>query len=224
MSDDLTPGTLVPELLLADPEGGRAVLERAWGFRPEGGALRLGDQRLLVGPGTPDGRHGRIDHLALAVPDLPAALAEAKARGARLAAATPDGPVTVPEFGARGASYAFLEGPEGANVELMAQVDPAGRHGPGHEHVGLSCAHLAPMRAFLLDLGGAEVASHVLRRPGGDVEVCFVQLGGSVVEVYSLPETRADPGRVAGEGFWRLRMAGLDAPRQGPEGVEVRPL
>ncbi len=217
-------GTLVPELLLADPEAGRLRLEATLGFARKGHFLRLGDQRLVVGEGAPDERHGRVDHLALAVPDLGAALAEARARGARLAPATPEGPLLIPEFSGGGVTYAFVEGPEGAKVELIAPVDPALRHGPGHDHLGISCAALGPMRAFFAGLGGVEVASHVLRRPAGEVEVAFLRLGGSVVEVYSLPETRADPSRVAGGGFWRLRMAGLDAPRMGPEGVEVRPL
>lgn len=218
------PGTLVPELLLAEPEAGRLWLESTLDFHRKGHFLRLGDQRLVLGEGAPDGRHGRIDHLALAVPDLGAALAEAQARGARLAQATPEGPLTIPEFSEGGVTYAFVEGPEGALVELIAPIDPALRHGPGHDHLGVSCAALGPMREFFAALGGVEVASHVLRRPEGEVGVAFLRLGGSVAELYSLPGTRADPSRVAGGGFWRLRMAGLDAPRTGPEGVEVRPL
>jgi hypothetical protein len=44
------------------------------------------------------------------------------------------------------------------------------------------------------------------------------------VELYCMPETRADPSGNAGAGFWRrLRAEGLEA-CEGPEGVEILPL
>lgn len=217
-------GTLVPELVLSDPEAGRRWLEAVLGFRHEDGVLRLGNQTLLVAKESPAERHGWVDHLALAVPDLAAALTEALGRGARLGPATPDGPLSIREFSTQGVSYAFVEGPEGANIELIAPLDAGARHGPGHDHIGLPCPALGPMRAFLLDLGGVETSSHVLRRPTGDVEVCFLRLGSSVAEIYSPRGMRAGFEVRPGSGFWRLRMAGLDAPRKGPGGVEVLPL
>ena len=216
---------LIPELRLADPEAGAALLARLFGFLPgPGGRLVLGDQRLLVGQGAPDGRHGRIDHLALCVPDLGTALAGCLDRGGCLSRPTPEGPLAIPEFGATGVDYVFVEGPEGARVELIAPRAPAPRRPWGHDHLGISCAALAPMRAFFLDVGLTERAAVTLDRPGGRVDVSFLAWGDDVLELYCLPETRADPSLTAGGGFWRLRAEGLDGPRAGPEGVEVAPL
>lgn len=215
---------IVPELALRDPAAGARWLRDVLGFADGGGGLlRLGDQRLRVVPGEPDGPHGRVDHLALAVPDVALALAEAQARGARLGAPTPDGPLAIAEFWGSGVTYAFLDGPEGAKVELIARNPPAAPRPPGHDHVGISCADLAPMRGFFLSLGCREVADVALDRPGGRVDVSFLAWGRSVLEIYCLPETRADPTLTAGRGFWRLRLDGLTTAATGPEGVEVAP-
>ena len=75
---------LIPELVLRDPEAGALMLERVFGFSREGTLLRRGSQRVLVSQGELEGRHGPIDHLALSVPDVPAALGACVARGGRL--------------------------------------------------------------------------------------------------------------------------------------------
>lgn len=215
---------LIPELVLADPEAGAAMLERVLGFSREGGLLALGTQRVLLSRGEPDGRHGRIDHLALSVPSVPEALAACLARGGVLSTVTPEGPLAIAEFWENGVDYVFLDGPEGAKVELIARRPPAPPRPWGHDHVGISCAALAPMRDFFLGLGLEERAAVTLDRPGGRVDVAFLAWGDSVVELYCLPETRADPRLNGGQGFWRrLRAVGLAGRRVGPEGVEVLP-
>ena len=216
---------LFPELVLQDPEAGALLLERVFGFSRHGQELRLGSQRLLVSGGEIDGRHGRIDHLALSVPEVPAALAECIARGGRLSPATPDGPLTISEFWQAGVDYVFLDGPEGSKVELIARRPPAPKAEWGHDHIGISCADLRPMREFFLGLGFEERAAVTLDRPEGRVDVAFLAWGDDVVELYCLPETRADPSLNGGTGFWRrLRSEGIDGRQVGPEGVEILPL
>ncbi len=216
---------LFPELVLQDPEAGALLLERVFGFSRHGQELRLGSQRLLVSGGEIDGRHGRIDHLALSVPEVPAALAECIARGGRLSPATPDGPLTISEFWQAGVDYVFLDGPEGSKVELIARRSPAPRAEWGHDHIGISCADLRPMREFFLGLGFEERAAVTLDRPEGRVDVAFLAWGDDVVELYCLPETRADASLNSGAGFLRrLRAEGIDERQVGPEGVEILPL
>ena len=186
--------------------------------------MRLGSQRLIVAKGRPDGRHGRIDHLALSVPSVPEALAACVARGGRLSAATPNGPLVIPEFWDHGITYIFLEGPEGAKMELVARRGPVAAMPWGHDHIGISCADLGPMWAFFQGLGLSERAALALERPEGRVDVAFLAWGEDVLELYSLPETRADPLHNGGTGFWRrLRAEGIDNRQVGPEGVEILP-
>jgi catechol 2,3-dioxygenase-like lactoylglutathione lyase family enzyme len=216
---------LIPELVLSDPAAGAAQMERVFGFSRDGERMALGSQAVLLSKGSPDGRHGRIDHLALAVPDVPTALRECLGRGGRLSDATPEGPLSIAEFWENGVDYVFLDGPEGAKVELIARRPPAPRLPWGHDHIGISCAELAPMRAFFLDLGLAERAAVTLDRPKGPVDVAFLAWGDSVVELYCLPETRSDPSLNGGQGYWRrLRAIGIEERRVGPEGVELLPL
>ena len=70
--------------------------------------------------------------------------------------------------------------------------------------------------------------SHPAYAPSPDVrvsvEVSFLAWGDDVVELYCLPETRANPALNAGPGFWRLRAEGLGDRQSGPEGVEILPL
>ena len=210
---------LIPELTLRDPVAGARMLRDVLGFAGADGDLSFGDQRLILLEGEPDGRRGVVDHLALAVPDVDAALAGCLARGARLAANTPDGASDIPEFWEAGVRYAFLDGPEGARIELIAPRPPAAPRLAGHDHVGLACADVAPVRAFLLGLGFEERLAVTLERPGGPVPVSFLAWGGSVVEAYALPGTAPADGA----GPWRLRARGLPHAR-GPEGLEIVPL
>ncbi|TNC50162.1 hypothetical protein FHG66_09400 [Rubellimicrobium rubrum] len=216
---------LIPELVLSDPEAGAAQLQQVFGFERQGDRMVLGTQTVLLSRGQPDGRHGRIDHLALSVPDLGSALQDCLARGGHLSAATPTGPLSIAEFWENGVDYVFLDGPEGAKFELIAKRSPAVPAPWGHDHIGISCTELGPMRAFFLGLGLEERAAVTLDQPEGRVDVAFLAWGDDVVELYCLPETRADPTLSDGLGFWRrLRAQGIDGPRTGPEGVEVLPL
>ena len=49
------------------------------------------------------------------------------------------------------------------------------------------------MRDFFLDLGLTDRATVTLDRSEGRADVAFLAWGESVVEIYCLPETRADP-------------------------------
>jgi catechol 2,3-dioxygenase-like lactoylglutathione lyase family enzyme len=218
---DAAIGEVIPELVLRDPAAGTAMLRHKLGFMPDGPLLRLGSQRIALRQGASSG-HGPMDHLALAVDAVAPALAEVVTRGGRVdAAVTPDGPVLIPEFWDAGTEYVFVEGPEGARIELCARPGSTRPGLPGHDHIGIACRDLPGMRAFFLDLGLTEVAATVLRRDKGDVAVAFLSTGISLVELYAPPM----PPAPADAPFWRsLMLAGLTEARQGPEGIAVRPL
>jgi hypothetical protein len=158
----------------------------------------LGSQAVLLTQGPSDERHGRIDYIALAVPEVGAALEECLARGGQLSDATPEGPLAIPEFWENGVDYVFLDSPEGAKVELIARRPPAPRLAWGHDQIGISCAEFAQMRDFFLDLGLTDRATVTLDRSEGRADVAFLAWGESVVEIYCLPETRADPSLSGG--------------------------
>ena len=217
----MTAMEFIPELVLRDPAAGAAMLTQLFGFRAEaGGLLALGDQRIALAAGRPEGA-GVLHHLALGVADTPAALREVLARGGTLERAeTPDGPVLIPEFWEQGAEYVFIEGPEGARVELCARPGMARPGLPGHDHIGIACRDLAAMRQFFLSLGLTEALATILRRTTGDVAVSFLTTGRSTVELYRLPEP---PARSAAPFWRRLLVPGLAAPLEGPEGVVLAP-
>lgn len=219
----MTVARLVPELAVADPASATASLCGVFGFRSGAGEgrLHLGNQQVqLRQSGQPCG-HGIIDHLALAVADVDAALAAMRQRGAVLdAAVTPDGPLFIPEFWDSGIRYVFLVGPEGARIELCARPGASGAGLPGHDHVGIACNDLAAMADFFRGLGFHDIASTTLIRAAGNVPVAFLSSGGSMVELY------APPGgtQAAGNPLWRrLILEGSDRMEDvaGPEGVLV---
>jgi len=224
----MTPA-FIPRLCLRDTAAAAGQLAQVFGFRPDGDAnrLRLGDQRIELHQDPAAAGHGRIDHLALAVEDVDAALAAALARGAELDAdVTPDGPLFIPEFWTAGTRYAFLKGPEGARIELCARPGAARPGLPGHDHIGIPCTDLPAMAACFRSLGCVDIAATTLIRAGGNVSVAFLGLGTSVIELYCPPERAA--ATVASKGLWHgLVCAGTGhAGRiEGPEGmvIVVRP-
>ena len=217
---------LVPELTVADPKAAGRMLE-CFGFVADRGVWRLGDQSLRLQNGLPGG-HGRIDHLALGVADIDAALAALLDAGLDLdPAVTPKGPGFIPEFWQDGLRYVYLSGPEGARIELCQRV--TGQTKPtGHDHVGIPCTSLADMQGFFETAGARLVASVDLRRPEGTIPVRFMGYQGGMIELYqrpaapiSAPKSAARPG----VGLWsRLLVAGLAAPLPGPEGLTLAPL
>ena len=220
----MTPA-FIPRLHVRDAAAAADQLAQVFGFRPEGGPnrLRLGDQRIELHQDADAAGHGRIDHLALAVDDVNAALAAALARGAVPDGdVTPDGPLFIPEFWTAGARYVFLKGPEGARIELCARPGSARPGLPGHDHIGIPCTDLPAMGAFFRSLGCADIAATTLVRAGGNVLVAFLGLGDSVIELYCPPDRAA--ASVASHGHWRgLVCAGMGhAGRiEGPEGLII---
>ncbi len=210
--------TVIPELQLRDPEAGRRLMCGTFGFVEAGqGRLVFHDQQIVLSRGAPEG-HGAIDHLALAVPDLDAAARDALARGAQIdLAITPDGPRTIAEFWG-GVRYLFLQGPEGARIELIER--PATPVGPGHDHIGLPCADLAATLDLFTELGARPAASVRLQRPEGVTEVRFLTLGRSMLELYQPPV----PPAPAPQGLWRRLLIAGAAARTGPGGLSVAPV
>jgi len=116
--------TIIPELAVTDPAAARAMLCATFGFTGAGDLLTLGTQSIALIQAAARPVHGRIDHLALAVNDVDTALASLRARGAALDDTTPEGPNDIPEFWESGVRYVFLQGPEGARIELCAKRPP----------------------------------------------------------------------------------------------------
>ena len=210
---------LVPELMLRSPEEGGKVLER-FGFRADGGLWRLGSQALKLVGGEAEGRHGRIDHLALTVPDIDAAVAALAASGIALdAQITPGGPELIQEFWGDGLRFAYLSGPEGARIELCQRVTGAPGE-VGHDHVGIPCNDIAAMQDFFTAQGAHLTAAVDLSRPEGTIPVRFLSFQGGVIELFQPASARR-----AARGLWsRLLVSGLHAPVQGPEDLILGPL
>lgn len=241
MTGERRPG-VIPELAVTDLEKARALLVDCLGFvRTTAASLpdrslaeyHLGSQQILLrhDQSISVREHGLIDHIALKVGDTDRSLARLLGRGASIdREITPDGPQEIAEFWTAGVRYMFLCGPEGARLELCAKRDATeGLDGEvlGHDHIGISCRDVSAMRAFFAILGFQELASHVLERPSGGVEVCFMSLGEDIIELFSLPEVRAGLSPRTGQGRWtRLHVLGpraSDSPvhTRGPEGLDV---
>lgn len=210
---------LVPELTLANPDAGAKVLQDAFGFRSEGGLFIRGTQSLRLVQGAPEG-HGRIDHIALCVPDMDVALRGLQAAGAVLdPAITPNGPELIPEFWDDGIRFVYLSGPEGARTELCQRITGAAAE-VGHDHIGIPCTDIAAMQAFFEAQGAHLVASAELARPEGTIPVRFLSYVDGVIELFQ-PKT----ARRADKGLWsRLCVGGLASDVTGPEGLILSPL
>jgi catechol 2,3-dioxygenase-like lactoylglutathione lyase family enzyme len=192
-------------------------LVRQFGFCADAGLMRMGNQSVAVVQGAQCG-HGVIDHLALAVPDLEAAVAGALARGAVAdPSVTPHGALEIPEFQAGGVRYLFLQGPGGARIEFIQNL--AAPHGPGHDHIGIPCSNIADTAAFLSGLGAVPVSAVTLQRAEGETQVRFLALEGSVLELYQPPV----PPHPAPVGLWSaLLVPGIEA-MTGPDGLRLLP-
>jgi catechol 2,3-dioxygenase-like lactoylglutathione lyase family enzyme len=210
---------LVPELVLIRPDAGKELLQRVFGFRLDGHLLRLGSQALILIEGAPQG-HGRIDHVALAVPEMDTAFATLTAAGARLdPAITPNGPESIPEFWDDGIRFVYLGGPESARIELCQRVSGAVTE-TGHDHIGIPCHDLPAMQRFFEAQGARLIAAVELHRPNGVIPVRFLSYAGGVIELFA-PQT---PKRAV-SGLWsRLRVGGLGQEVAGPEGMILAPL
>ena len=218
----MTTATIIPELAVTDPAAARAQLTAIFGFTADGDRLTLGSQTVALVQTDRPAPQGRIDHLALAVNDVDATLATLLARGAKLDSTTPQGPQDIAEFWDKGVRYVFLQGPEGARIELCARRDTAPRAGlPGHDHIGIPCTDIAATEGFFRDAGLTPRAAVTLSRPDGITEVRFLALGDSVVELYSPPVKPALPP----QGLWRALSlhgaAGPRGPQTGPDGLTV---
>lgn len=208
---------LVPELTVDNPSLAAETLGR-FGFQGDQGLWRLGNQALRLASGRADG-HGRIDHVALSVPDIDQAVAGLTARGLALADVTPAGPELIAEFWDAGLRFVYMAGPEGARIELCQRIaGPA--PAPGHDHVGIPCSDLAAMQAFFESHGGRPSAAFDLVRPEGRIAVRFLSFHGGMIELFQPPRSaRFD------HGHWsRLLIPDLAAPIHGPEGLMLAPL
>lgn len=218
---------LIPELAVADADAACRMLSDVFGFVPDAGLMRLGSQRIAVQQAPGPRGHGKIDHLALAVADVDAALAAALARGAVLDDTTPDGPREIAEFWDAGVRYVFLRGPEGARIEFCARLPQDHRRGlPGHDHIGLPCTDIDASEAFFLAFGLTRLAAVNLTRPDGVTPVRFLAAGASVVELYGPPALRGARPDFAPDALWsglQLHGSGLTPGlHAGPDGLRLR--
>lgn len=208
---------LVPELTLANPTEAEGTLT-AFGFRESGGLWHLGSQAVRLVEGDAQG-HGRIDHIALALPDMDADLAALLAKGIALdPQVTPKGPELIPEFWDAGLRFVYLAGPQGARIELCQRITGAPAE-MGHDHIGVPCADLRAMQAFFEAQGARLTTAIDLSRPEGTIPVRFLDFHGGVIELFQ-------PGTTdrAAHGLWsRLLIPGLSASIHGPEGLTLAP-
>jgi catechol 2,3-dioxygenase-like lactoylglutathione lyase family enzyme len=209
---------LVPELTVLHLDAAAKVLE-SFGFAQDGGLWRLGTQALRLTSGRPQG-HGRIDHIALTVPDMDAALARLQAQGVILDdGITPNGPELIPEFWDDGLRFVYLAGPESARIELCQRVSGAPA-AVGHDHIGIPCADLSAMQAFFQTHGATLTAAVDLARPEGTIPVRFLAFHGGTIELFQPKTAIRSP-----HGLWsRLLIDGLPAALAGPEGLTLAPL
>lgn len=223
MADDKT---ITPELAVTDRAAAVSMLTTVFGFLAQGDRLTLGSQSIALIPAATTPTHGRIDHLALAVNDVDATLATLLSRGARLDDTTPKGPKEIPEFWENGVRYVFLQGPEGARIELCAKRQTATRADlPGHDHIGLPCTDITATAAFFESLGLTPLAAVTLTREDGETHVRFLGHGAHVVELYEPPHLRGTKGTNPETALWHgLRLMGATGPKgpmQGPDGLRV---
>lgn len=218
---------IIPELAVRDLVAAEAMLTQVFGFRRDGDFMVSGSQRIALvaanAAGNTAGGHGGIDHLALKVNDVDAALRDFQTRGAVIDDTTPNGPQEIAEFWDQGVRYVFLRGPEGARIELCARRGAAEQPDlPGHDHIGVPCTDTTATEAFLLSLGLTLVARFVLVRPEGTIPVHFLSAGNSVVELYGPPGHNASA--LSQTPLWRgLRLLNSDRSGivTGPDGLTV---
>ncbi|AZL57895.1 VOC family protein [Tabrizicola piscis] len=210
---------LVPELTVPSPDRAAALLAGVFGFAPEAGLMRRGSQAVHLVAGQPQG-HGRIDHISLTVPDIDDSLAALMAAGASLdATVTPNGAEMIPEFWGDGLRFVYLSGPETARIELCQRITGAAP-GVGHDHIGIPCHDLPAMQAFFEAQGARLTAAVDLTRPEGMIPVRFLAYAGGMIELYQPAQATR-----AAHGLWsRLRVPGLAAALDGPEGLILAPL
>ena len=210
---------LVPELTVVDPDSAALALA-AFGFAADGGLWRLGDQAIRLVRGQHQG-HGRIDHIALSVPDMDTVLARLMTQGIALdAGVTPNGPELIPEFWDNGLRFVYLSGPETARIELCQRLMGAAP-AIGQDHVGIPCDDLDAVQRFFQAQGATPIAAVDLIRPDGTIPVRFLTYQGGVIELYQPAARRA----VSGHGLWsRLLVGDLAAEVHGPEGLTLAPL
>lgn len=210
---------LVPELTVQNIDQAARVLGDVFGFAPGGDLWHRGTQAVRLVAGAPEG-HGRIDHIALTVPDMEVVLAGLKSAGATLdAAVTPNGPQLIPEFWDDGLRFVYLSGPSTARIELCQRITGAAPD-VGHDHIGIPCHDLPAMQAFFEGQGARLTASVDLMRPDGVVPVRFLSFAGGVIELYQPKNAER-----AAHGLWsRLLVVGLAARLQGPDGLILAPL
>ena len=187
-------GTLCPVLVVPDPALALDQLADVIGLDCDRPAMtaRSGDLTIVVAAEAPSGLvAGPFDHLALRVADVDRALDAVLRRGGRLHAGfTPDGPKDIAAFWDAGVRYAFVEGPDGVPLELIAPIGGPARDG-GLDHLGLRTADVAGAAGAILSRGGRAVASHLLGPPGAPVHVEFLREGGLMWELFDEPPLAA---------------------------------
>ncbi len=192
---------MIPVLAVRDWEAAKRRLRDVFGFHemaPD--RMMLGDQVVLVcetGSVPTAFVDLPFDHLALSAPDVDAALDDLTTRGATLDPTfTPAGPVEIPEFWSNGVRFVFLQGPEGAPIEVCQKLGV--ETGPGHSHYGLRTPLLDETEDLLTNRGATRIARHVLKGTP-PVEVRFMARDDQVFELFNeaaKADARPDEGWV----------------------------
>ena len=134
--------------------------------------------------------HGHIDHFAIDVLDLRAAMQRLQAEGVQLDPETPDEPVSLPQFYARGVEYVFFKSPNGEKVELNQRLDlnPARRteNLNGWAHLGIPVTDLPRSMAFYSRFGFESEMQAIIPAGEESVRAAMMTLNGFTLELYQL--------------------------------------
>lgn len=144
---------------------------------------------------------GKWDHYAIDTPNLEMAAEEASYKNMKLHVSTPNGITQYEHLGPKGVKGINYVGPGGEVVELCHdnQKDYDRQEGyQGWAHLALKVENLARTREFYGKLGFQDVDGGYLPTPEGNIQICFLEKNGFVIEVIEM----------IGEGLKELKTRG----------------
>jgi catechol 2,3-dioxygenase-like lactoylglutathione lyase family enzyme len=148
--------------------------------------------------------HGHIDHFAMDVVDIQAALSQVKALEIEVDPGTPEGPVSLPQLWSAGVQYVFLAGAHGEKVEFNQRLDRnPGRRSQnlnGWSHLGIPVTDMVRSVAFYRQFGFKPVTKACIPTGGEEILITMLEMDGFLLELYQLLEADLVEIRARGDG------------------------
>jgi lactoylglutathione lyase len=149
--------------------------------------------------------HGHIDHFAIDVLDIRAAIGETQSRGGILSPETLEGPIAIPQFWSKGVEYVFLVAAGREKVELNQRIDldTSRREANlnGWSHLGIPVTNLSRSEAFYRQFGFEVVMQASIPVDDQEIKCAMLSYGSFTLELYQLlPEMLAEI-RARGDGY-----------------------